>query len=274
MTNGAKKSAKNQSPSNPASELVNALEEDEFFLVYQPTIDLQTNAFTGVEALIRWRHPVRGIVSPQEFLAELERTGQIVPVGRWALRTACAQGAAWHEKGYRFAVSVNISVRQFDNTSFGHDVDEALSTSLFEPSHLVLEFPFSILRGADKTVASRFEQLRSLGVRLAIDDLRPSDSAFATLEEYPLSVLKLDRQFIADLADSKTSESLVVRLVQIAKSRNLQIIASGIEDVEQRMRLQHDEVNSGQGFLFSEPHVAADIDRFLENFSIFSGKPL
>ena len=119
MTNGAKKSAKNQSPSIPASELVNALEEDEFFFVYQPTIDFQTNAFTGVEALIRWRHPVRGIVSPQEFLAELERTGQIVPVGRWALRTACARGAAWHEKGYRFAVSVNISIRQF-----GHYVDK------------------------------------------------------------------------------------------------------------------------------------------------------
>jgi EAL domain-containing protein (putative c-di-GMP-specific phosphodiesterase class I) len=274
MKNGGKESTTTENPTETSSELANALEANEFFLVYQPTIDLQTNAFAGVESLLRWRHRVRGIINPEEFLPELERTGQIVPVGRWALHTACAQGATWHEKGYRFAVSVNVSIQQFEDATFAHDVEDALSSSLFDPSLLVLEFPFSILSNDDGSVGSRLQVLHSQGVGLAIDDLRPSETAFTTLEEYPVSVVKLDRRFIAELATSDSAETLIVQLVDIAKTRNLQIIASGVEDAQQRRRLQHDQVNIGQGFLFSEPHEAADIDRFLEDFSIFSGKPL
>jgi EAL domain-containing protein (putative c-di-GMP-specific phosphodiesterase class I) len=257
-----------------SSDLARALETDQFFLVYQPTIDLQSNAFAGVESLLRWRHPLRGILSPEDFLAELDQTGLIVSVGQWILLTACAQGATWHEKGYRFPVSVNVSVNQFDGTIFDHDVENALSTTSFDPSLLVLEFPYSILADDDGTVASRLEHLSFLGVRLAIDDLRPSDTALATIENYPISVLKLDRRFTAELPASDAADVFVQQLVQFAKTRKLQIIASGVEDVEQRRQLQSDDVEIGQGFLFSEPREAADIDRFLENFSIFSGKPL
>src|SRR5271167_4253303 len=105
-----------------AGELADALARDQFFLVYQPAIDLQTNAFAGVEALIRWRHPKRGVLAPDAFIDELEADGQILPVGRWALQTACAQGAAWHDKGYRFAVSVNVSPRQLESETFRDDV--------------------------------------------------------------------------------------------------------------------------------------------------------
>jgi len=274
MTNGEKESKPIRNLSDTSSDLANALEANELFLVYQPTIDLQTNAFAGVESLLRWRHRVLGIINPEEFLPELERTGQIVPVGRWALQAACVQGATWHEKGYRFAVSVNVSIQQFDDATFAHDVEYALSSSLFDPSLLVLEFPFSILSSDDGSVASRLQGLHSQGVGLAIDDLRPSETAFTTLEEYPVSVVKLDRRFIAELATSHSAEKLIVQLVDIAKTRNLQIIASGVEDAQQRKQLQHDQVNIGQGFLFSEPHEAAEIDRFLEDFAIFSGKPL
>ena len=257
-----------------SSELAQALDTKQFFLVYQPTIDLQTNAFAGVESLIRWRHPIRGDLGPEQFLAELERSGEIVAVGRWALRAACAQGATWYERGFRFPVSVNIAIKQFGDDLFNQDVTAALSTSSLDPSLLILEFPFSVLLNDDGSVASRLESLRLQGVRLAIDDLRPSDTALATLEMFPISVLKLDRHFIAELPASKAADAFVQALVQVAKVRKLQIIASGVEDTEQRNQLQSDEVDVGQGFLFSQPREAADIDRFLENFSIFSGKPL
>jgi len=274
VKNGVNDSTAGDGTTDASSELAQALETNQFFLVYQPTIDLQTNAFAGVESLIRWRHPVRGDLGPEQFLAELERTGEIVAVGRWALHAACAQGATWHERGFRFPVSVNVAVKQFDDATFNQDVSAALSSSSLEPSLLILEFPFSILANDEGSVAARLESLKLQGVRLAIDDIRPSDTALTTLEGFPISVLKLDRHFIAQLPASRAADSFVQELVQVAKVRNLQIIASGVEDAEQRQQLQNDEVNIGQGFLFSQPREAADIDRFLENFSIFSGKPL
>jgi EAL domain-containing protein (putative c-di-GMP-specific phosphodiesterase class I) len=274
VTNGTNKSTSSSNGPRFGTELGQALEVGQFFLVYQPTIDLQTNAFAGVEALIRWRHPTRGVLNPVEFLSELEQSGEIVPVGRWALITACAQGAAWHERGYRFPVSVNIATKQFDDPAFDTIVDEALTSSQLDPMFLILEFPFSILHHDKGNIAPRLELLHELGVRLAIDDLRPSTAALTTLESFPISVVKLDRSFIAEIPESSSAQSLVLELVQMAKTRRLQIVASGIEDAEQRERLQLNEVNTGQGFFFSEPHEASDIDTFLEDFSIFSGKPL
>jgi EAL domain-containing protein (putative c-di-GMP-specific phosphodiesterase class I) len=222
------------SPEELAQELGQALALGQFFLVYQPTIDLQTNAFAGVEALIRWRHPVRGVVNPETFISELESSGQIVPVGRWALDTACAQAAQWHAKGYRFAVSVNISGKQLELVELVEDVADALSSSRFDPSLLVLEFA----------------------------------------QKFHIDIVKLDKGFIAGITDSSEAADQIHSLVQLAKTLGVQIFASGIEDVNQRQRLQSEEVDIGQGFLFSTPHEAAQIDRFLEDFAIFSGKPL
>ena len=143
-------------------ELADALTNEQFFLVYQPTIDLQTNAFAGVEALIRWRHPDRGVLSPDAFIDELEADGQILPVGRWALHTACAQGAAWHDKGYRFAVSVNVSQRQLESEAFRDDVADALSSSRFDPALLVLEFAQGTLLGNEAVSSIRVKQLKNL----------------------------------------------------------------------------------------------------------------
>lgn len=257
-----------------ARELTQAIEDEQFFLVYQPTIDLQTNAFAGVEALIRWRHPLRGVLGPDNFIDELEASGQIMPVGRWALNTACAQGAAWHDKGYRFSVSVNVSERQFETPAFFQDVADALSSSRFDPSLLVLEFAQATLLGGGEATAPRLELLRTLGVRFAIDDFEPGGSALDELEQFPIDIVKLDREFIAGLATSSEASSLVHRLVESSETRHLQVIASGIEDSDQREQLQNEKVHVGQGYLFSKPHEAAEIDRFLEDFAIFSGKPL
>jgi EAL domain-containing protein (putative c-di-GMP-specific phosphodiesterase class I) len=255
-------------------ELAAALETGQFFLVYQPTIDLETNAFAGVEALIRWRHPSRGILAPNDFIEELEETGEIVPVGRWALRTACADGAGWHDKGYRFIVSVNVSPRQFAHSGFYDDVAEALHASRFDPALFVLEFAQETLTEDWETTRDRLSQLRELGVRFAIDDFEPRESAFDELQEFAIDIVKLDRDFVATLATSSAAASLVHRLVQLSESRHLQVIAAGIEDSDQRARLQNERVQVGQGYLFSKPHEAEEIDRYLEDFAIFSGKPL
>ena len=252
-------------------ELTKALEDEQFFLVYQPEIDLHSNAFVGVEALIRWRHPQRGVLSPDAFVPELESSGLIMAVGRWALATACAQGAEWHDKGFRFTVSVNISARQFAWNGFVEEVEEVLTSSRFPSGLLVLEFALRTLSGE---LTDRLTELTQLGVRLSVDDFEPGPSLLSDIENLPITVVKLDRQFVATLSDSPTGAELVHTLVDWAKKSRLQIVASGIEDAEQRQRLQLEEIGVGQGFLFSRPHEAAEIDRYLEDFSIFSGKPL
>jgi EAL domain-containing protein (putative c-di-GMP-specific phosphodiesterase class I) len=257
-----------------AHELADALALDQFFLVYQPTIDLQTNAFAGVEALIRWRHPERGVLTPDAFIDELEADGQILPVGRWALRTACAQGAAWHDKGYRFAVSVNVSQRQMESDTLRDDVADALSSSRFDPALLVLEFAQGTLLNNEGTSSIRVKQLKTLGVRLAVDDFEPGESALDELEKFEVDIVKLDREFIAAISTSSAAASLVHGLVKVSDTRHVQVIAAGIEDSDQRERLANERVHVGQGFLFSEPHEADEIDRYLEDFAIFSGKPL
>lgn len=257
-----------------AGELADALARGQFFLVYQPTIDLQTNAFAGVEALIRWRHPERGILTPDAFIDELEAEGQILPVGRWALHTACAQGAAWHDKGYRFAVSVNVSKRQLESEDFRTDVADALSSSRFDPALLVLEFAQGTLLSNEEGASIRVKQLKTLGVRLAVDDFEPGESALDELEKFDVDIVKLDREFIAAISTSSAAASLIHGLVKLSDTRHVQVIAAGIEDSEQRERLVNENVHVGQGFLFSVPHEAEEIDRYLEDFAIFSGKPL
>jgi len=253
-------------------DLALALDADQFFLVYQPTIDLQTGAFAGVEALIRWRHPIRGVINPTTFIAELEKSGQIVPVGRWALSTACAQGALWHAKGYRFSVSVNISIKQLEAETFVDDVAEALTSSGFDPGLLVLEFTQSALTKNADTSVRCLDSLKELGVRLAVDDFSPGDSPQADLKRFHIDIVKFERNFISGISSSDASQ--IHSLVQLARSLNAQIFASGIEHANQVEQLQLEEVDFGQGFFFSTPHEAVDIDRFLEDYAIFSGKPL
>jgi EAL domain-containing protein (putative c-di-GMP-specific phosphodiesterase class I) len=257
-----------------AEELANAFENDEFFLVYQPTIDLQTSAFAGVEALIRWRHPVEGVVGPDRFIPALERSGQIVEVGRWILETACRQGALWHSKGYRFTVSVNVARKQFERTEFLDDVTGALNSSRFDPSLLVLELsPQTLLEGALQA-RQLLSELGALGVRSAVDDFSLGGSTLSQLQQFPIDIVKLNRVSVEGIANSDEAAAAVHALVQLARTRNVQIIASGIEDAEQRRRLQVEQVSIGQGFLFSRPHEVVDIDRFLEDFALFSGRPL
>jgi EAL domain-containing protein (putative c-di-GMP-specific phosphodiesterase class I) len=256
------------------AKLATALRDKQFFLVYQPTIDLETNAFAGVEALIRWRRPESGVLGPDAFIPALEASGEILAVGRWALQTACVDGASWHDKGYRFNVSVNVSRKQLEFDGFYDDVAEAIAASRFDAGLLVLEFTQATLMSDQEASQSRLARLRTLGVRFAVDDFEPGESALDELEVFTIDIVKLDREFIARVATSTDAADLVHSLVQASESRDLQVIASGVEDPEQRSRLQNERVHVGQGYLFSKPHEAEEIDRYLEDFAIFSGKPL
>lgn len=274
MTEKAVNSNAEGSPSGLGADLLQALERSEFFLVYQPTIDLRTNGFAGVEALLRWRHVRRGVVNPDEFIDELEASGQILPVGRWTLDTACLQGTAWHDRGYRFPVSVNVAASQLDSAQFVSDVEEALRMSRFDRALLLLEFSQSTIVDDRSSAQPKIKELRELGVRIAVDDFVPGTSSLDDLVELGVSTLKLDRGFVGSISNSPDAPSLIHELVQQSKERHVQIIASGIEDAQQRSQLQLEDVGVGQGYLFSEPHEAEAIDLLLEDFAIFSGKPL
>ncbi len=254
-----------------SSDLSRALAADEFYLVYQPEIDLHTNGFAGVEALIRWRHHSHGVVSPDQFIPLLEASGQIVDVGRWALETACYQGAEWHTKGYRFPVSVNTAIQQLRDPTFVVDVNRVLRASRLDPAHLTLEFSYAAL--GDEYVLANLAMIHERGVRLAIDDFSPGHPNFDSLATLPIDIVKLDRSFVAENFTTKGA-SIIHQVVRDARALDLRVIASGVEDASQRDQLREDQVDVGQGFHFARPYEVEEIDRFLEDFALFSGRPL
>ena len=242
-----------------------ALEAEQFYLMYQPWIDLSSGRFVGVEALLRWNHPERGVVQPNDFIPALESTGLIVPVGRWVLRSACHQASLWHQRGYGFDVSVNISARQLDRDQLVDDVREALDDSGLEARSLILELTeTSLMHDADGTVR-RLEELKRLGVRIAIDDFGTGYSSLAYLRQFPIDVLKIDRAFVSGIADSRESAALVHTLVQLGKVLGLETIAEGVETDDQRSRLKVEKVDTGQGFLFARPLTVVDLDQLLSD---------
>ena len=244
-------------------DLHDALEADQFFLVYQPTVDLASGTLTGVEALLRWRHPLRGIVQPDQFIPALESTGLIVPVGAWVLREACRQGALWTEQGHRFTMSANVSARQLELDRIVDDVDAALAGSGFDPNTLILELTETALMRDVQATAARLDMLKTLGVRIAIDDFGMGYSSLAYLRQFPIDVLKIDRSFVTGIVDSPQSAAIVHTLVQLGKVLGLAIIAEGIETDEQRVRLQSEGVDMGQGFLFARPLDVEAMSHFL-----------
>jgi diguanylate cyclase (GGDEF)-like protein len=243
-----------------------ALAHDEFFLVYQPTFDLRGMAPTGVEALIRWRSAVRGIVQPNDFIPLLEETGLIVEVGRWVLEQACSQGAAWRERGHQLGVAVNVSARQLETDEFISDVREALSRSGLAPGALTLEITETTLMRNPEQTARRLHAVKDLGVRIAIDDFGTGYSSFAHLQRFPVDSLKIDRSFISQLTENPEGETLLRTLVQLGKALSIETLAEGIELPNQLSLLQEENCDSGQGYLFARPLEVADAEAFLRNW--------
>jgi EAL domain-containing protein (putative c-di-GMP-specific phosphodiesterase class I) len=248
-------------------DLREALEKGEFFLAYQPTINLSDMSPTGVEALIRWKHAVRGVVQPDDFIPLLEETGLITEIGKWVLEQACHQGAAWREAGYEIGMAVNVSARQLDTDEFVTDVRDALSHSGLEPSALTLELTeTTLMRDAEET-ARRLTTIKGLGVRLAIDDFGTGYSSLAHLQKFPVDALKIDRSFISGLNDNQEGETLLHTLVQLGKALSIETLAEGIEQPQELTLLQGEQCDSGQGFLYARPLDVAATEKFLKDWA-------
>ena len=250
-----------------------ALEGGQFFLLFQPTVDLLTGLFTGAEALLRWRHPVRGVVEPGEFLPMLETSRLIVPVGRWVLNMACRQGAEWESQHHPLTVSVNVSSVQLEDGHLVSDVSNALADSGLDPGMLILELTETTLMRDVHTIAGQLRDLKSTGVRIAIDDFGTGYSSLAYLRQFPIDVLKIDKTFVSGMAETKESAAIVHTLVQLGKLLGLETIAEGIETDDQWMRLKAEEVDNGQGFLFSRPLDRGAINQLLSGTTTTTTEP-
>jgi len=234
-------------------DLREAIEQEQFFLAYQPTFTLSDMTPTGVEALIRWEHPTRGIVQPDAFIPMLEETGLITEVGRWVLHEACRQAAEWRQAGHPIAIAVNVSGRQLDNDELIADIERALSDSGLEASALTIEITeTTLMRNIEETV-QRLNSIKELGVRIAIDDFGTGYSSLAHLQKFPVDALKIDRSFIAGLRHNKEGETLIRTLVQLGKALSIETFAEGIEEQHELSLLKDEECDNGQGFLFARP---------------------
>jgi diguanylate cyclase (GGDEF)-like protein len=247
-------------------DLRDALQNDEFFLVYQPTFDLRTMSPTGMEALIRWNHSMRGVVQPDDFIPLLEEIGLINEVGKWVLKEACRQGAAWHAAGYPVGMAVNVSALQLDTDEFLTDIQDALAASGFDPSTLTIEITETALMSNAEETAVRLTAVKQLGVRIAIDDFGTGYSSLAYLQRFPVDALKIDRSFISRLTQDQEGETLIRTLVQLGKSLSIETLAEGIEESSELSLLKEEECDSGQGFLFARPLDLVACESFLHDW--------
>ena len=245
-------------------DLREAVNLNQLFVVYQPIFNLDEMTTTGVEALLRWQHPTRGVVMPDDFILLAEETGLIVPIGRFVLDQACNQAAAWTHAGYWIGVSVNVSGRQLDNDHIVNDVQLALAHSRLDPGLLTLEITETGLMHNAEQTAARLRSLKDLGVRIAIDDFGTGYSSLAYLRQFPVDALKIDRSFITQIASSTESGALIHTLVQLGKALDIETLAEGIEEDAQLITLQREHCDSGQGFLYSRPLAADAVQTFFQ----------
>ncbi|MEV6598794.1 EAL domain-containing protein [Actinoplanes sp. NPDC051346] len=249
-----------------AAELHQALERDEFHLLYQPIVALPDGDLIGVEALVRWHHPVRGLVSPADFIPAAERTGLIVPVGEWVLREACRQGAEWqlrHGDRVPSKINVNVSARQLQEPSFVDTVAAVLAESGLAPSRLVIEITETAVFGggsATQTVAG----LRELGCRIALDDFGTGHSSLGLLRTCPVDVIKVDKSFVDGVGGTVEQEAIATSIGEIARALRLEAVAEGVETAAQADRLHQLGYRQAQGFHFARPLTAEALEAQLD----------
>ena len=238
------------------NQLRRALECSELFLQYQPQVDLQQGGIVGVEALSRWEHPELGIVPPGRFIPLAEKSGLIVPIGRWALMTACAQGVAWQSSAPPVRIGVNVSARQFRGDLF-QTVVAALSSTGLDAQWLELELTESLLMEDPETARATLLKLKGLGVKIAIDDFGSGYSSLSYLRHFPIDRLKIDQSFIRDLVSSPDDAAIARAIIALGHNMNIRVVAEGVETAEQLAFLRDNGCDVMQGFLYSEP-VSAD----------------
>ena len=236
------------------SELHRALDAGEFVLYYQPQIDLSTGKITGVEALVRWQHPKRGLVPPLEFISLAEETGLIVPLGEWIISDACRQAALWQTlAGAPLLMAVNLSPRQFRQRDLSETIAAALSTTGLEPQLLELEVTENLAMEDVKLTDAILRDLGEIGVRSALDDFGTGYSSLSYLSSLPLSTVKIDRSFISGAGTKRASAAIVKAVVALGHELDLTVLAEGVETKAQMRMVKVQECDLAQGFLFSRP---------------------
>ena len=247
------------------TSLRNAIDRQEFWLHYQPKRDLETGAITGVEALLRWRHPDLGLLPPAQFIPLAEETGLIVQIGRWVMKTACAQGVAWQAEGMPpLSIAVNLSPRQFLHEGLLDDLDDVLNETGLDPALLEIEITESmVMQNVDRAI-DLLTMIKARGVRLAIDDFGTGYSSMSLIKRFPIDTLKIDRSFVRELPRDAEDKAIAEAIIGIGKALGLTIIAEGVETAEQERFLKDHACDQMQGYLLSRPVPAENIPAIVQ----------
>jgi diguanylate cyclase (GGDEF)-like protein/PAS domain S-box-containing protein len=248
------------------SDLRGAMDAGQFWIAYQPIVALESHEVLGIEALLRWQHPIRGNIPPVQFIALAEETGVIIPIGRWVMAEACTRTAEWNAKrrdGRAFSVTVNLSVRQLESPTLVDDVRAALDGSGLPPTLLVLEITENALMHRTESTLARLHEIKTLGVRLAIDDFGTGYSSLSYLQQFPVDILKIDRAFTDGLMRGTHDDALARTIIALGDLLTLRTIAEGVEHARQHSRLRDLGCDYGQGYLFSRPLGPEDMERLL-----------
>jgi diguanylate cyclase (GGDEF)-like protein/PAS domain S-box-containing protein len=247
------------------ASLRHALERDEFVLHYQPKINLKTGEITGVEALIRWQHPDRGLVFPLQFISVAEDCGLMLPIGRWVLRESCKQAQAWQDAGLRpIEMAVNVSSVEFRSDDFLEGVKTILKDTRLEPRYLELELTESVLMRHVEFTAPALQKLKAMGVRLAVDDFGTGYSSLSYLKQFPIDTLKVDQSFVREIAADTDDATIVNAVINMSRGLKHRVIAEGVETTEQVEFLQAHGCDEAQGYYFGQPVPAPEFAKLLE----------
>ncbi|HWP69103.1 MAG TPA: EAL domain-containing protein [Rectinemataceae bacterium] len=231
-----------------------ALERNEFSLHYQAKFDFKTNVISGVEALLRWQNPELGTVTPTQFIPVAEETGLIIPIGKWVLRTACAQNVAWQKQGLPpVCVSMNLSPRQVADDNLIHDIGSTLKDTGMAPNLLELEISESMVMHNPTRMISVLTEIKNMGVRLAIDDFGTSYSSLAQIKHFPFDTLKVDRSFIRNISEDAEDKAIAKAIIAMGKTLSLTVVAEGVETMEEMNFLKENSCDEMQGYYFSKP---------------------
>ena len=245
--------------------LRHALRRKEFVLHYQPKVNLDTGEITGVEALIRWQQPDRGLIPPAEFVPIAEDCGLIIQIGRWVLREACMQAREWLDLGLPFRrISVNVSAAEFRAKTFLAGISATLRETGFEARYLDLELTEGVLMEDAESTVAVLQELKAMGIHLAVDDFGTGYSSLSYLRQFPIDVLKIDKSFVQQISGNPNDSAIVSAIIDMGKNLKQRVIAEGIETEEQLAFLQSQHCAEGQGYLFSHPVAAAELAHLLQ----------
>ena len=243
-----------------------ALERQEFVLHYQPKVDLRLGTVVGVEALIRWQHPERGLLLPGQFVAIAEDCGLILPIGRWVLHEACRQACLWREEGLAsITVAVNTSALEFRAKDFIKNIRTVLDDTGMEPRHLELELTESVLMRDATSTDTVLHALADMGIKLAVDDFGTGYSSLSYLRRFPVDTLKIDQSFVRHMSSNLDDATIVSAVINMGKSLKKRVVAEGVETLDQYAFLIEQKCDEGQGYFFGRPMDAGELGSLLRS---------